>query len=62
MLGGKELELTTIAGLPPPGTKIPAPAVVELPESTVLIPPGWYGELDQTQTIHLRREPDPHGE
>jgi N-methylhydantoinase A len=56
VLGGKELELETIAGLPPAGTKIPSPAVVELPETTVLIPPGWCGEVDPAQTLHLHRE------
>jgi N-methylhydantoinase A len=52
---GHELELETIGGLPHPGTTIAAPAVVELPESTVLIPPGWEGEVDRTDTLHLRR-------
>ena len=56
VLGGKELELKTIAGLPPAGTKISAPAVVELPETTVLIPLGWRGEVDATRAIHLHRE------
>jgi hypothetical protein len=28
--------------------------VVELPESTLLAPEGWTGEVDDTGTIHIR--------
>jgi N-methylhydantoinase A len=55
-VAGERLELETIEGLPAPGTAIAAPAVIDLPESTVLVPPGWSGEVDATGTIHLRRE------
>jgi N-methylhydantoinase A len=55
VLDGRELELETIDGLPHAGSTIAGPAVVELPESTVLIPPGWDGEVDRTHTLHLRR-------
>ncbi len=54
--GGEELRFETIAGLPSAGSAISAPAIVQLPESTVLIPPGWRGEVDETRTIHLHRE------
>ncbi len=30
------------------------PCVIELPESTLLVPPGWSGEVDDTGTIHIR--------
>ncbi len=30
--------------------------MVELPESTLLVPPGWAGEVDETGTIHIRTE------
>lgn len=53
---GEHVELETIRGLPKRGSKIVAPAVVELPESTVLVPGGWEGEVDDTATIHLRRD------
>ena len=55
-VAGERVELEAIRGLPAPGTTIAAPAVVDLPESTVLVPPGWSGEVDATATIHLRRE------
>ena len=56
VLDGRKLEFETLAGLPPAGAVIEAPAVVELPESTVLIPPGWEGDVDQARTLHLRRQ------
>ena len=55
-LGGEQLELEVLRGAPPPGTSVAGPAVVELPESTLLVPAGWSGEVDQTGTISLRRE------
>jgi hypothetical protein len=30
--------------------------VLELPESTLLVPPGWSGEVDQTGTVRLQQE------
>jgi N-methylhydantoinase A len=54
-LRGQKFQLETVAGLPEPGSAIAAPAVVELGESTVLIPPGWAGDVDGTSTLHLRR-------
>jgi N-methylhydantoinase A len=54
IFGGSEIELQVLRGSPPPGTEIEAPAVVELPESTLLVPEGWGGEVDEQGTIHLR--------
>ena len=55
MIGGEEVELAVIRGTPAPGEPIAGPAVVELPESTVLVAPGWTGEVDETGTIRMRR-------
>jgi N-methylhydantoinase A len=44
-----------LRGAPPAGTEIAGAAVIELPESTVLVPPGWSGQVDRTGTIDLRR-------
>jgi N-methylhydantoinase A len=61
-VAGQRLDLETFRGLPAPGTSIPAPAAVDLPDSTVLVLPGWIGEVDPTGTIVLRREgTDPTG-
>ena len=54
-LDGERIELDVLRGIPAPGTEIAAPAVVELPESTLLVPPGWSGEVDHTGTIKLTR-------
>ena len=54
-LGGEQVDLNVLRGSPPAGTEIEAPAVVELPESTLLVPAGWRGEVDEHGTIHLRR-------
>jgi N-methylhydantoinase A len=54
-LDGAEIELEVLRGSPPPGTAVTGPAVVELPESTLLVPPGWTGEVDERGTIHIRR-------
>jgi N-methylhydantoinase A len=55
-LNGEPIQLHVIAGAPSPGTTISGPAVVELPESTLLVPPRWAGKVDQTGTIHLRSD------
>jgi N-methylhydantoinase A len=54
-LGGEQLELTVLRGAPAPQTTIEGPAVVELAESTLLVPRGWAGEVDATGTIQIRR-------
>ena len=38
----------------PGGTGSRGPAVVELPESTLLVPPGWAGEVRRGRTIRVR--------
>jgi N-methylhydantoinase A len=60
-LNGEPIQLQVIGGAPSPGTAISGPAVVELPESTLLVPPGWSGEVDPTGTVHLRSERDGSG-
>jgi N-methylhydantoinase A len=60
-LDGQPIELRVIGGAPAPGMTIAGPAVVELAESTLLVPPGWGGEVDETGTIHLRSEHDGSG-
>ncbi len=55
-LGGQEVELEVLRGAPPPGSAVSGPAVIELPESTLLVGPEWSGEVDPTGTIRLTRE------
>ena len=54
-LDGEQIELEVLRGIPSAGTKLDGPAVIELPESTVLIPPGWKSTVDDTGTIHMTR-------
>ncbi len=53
-LRGREVEFAVIRGTPSAGTSIEGPAIVELPESTLLVP-GWTGQVDHTGTIKLER-------
>jgi N-methylhydantoinase A len=55
-LGGERRELTVMRGAPPAQTAIEGAAVVELAESTLLVPDGWAGEVDATGTIQIRRQ------
>jgi N-methylhydantoinase A len=55
ILGGEPRELDVVRGAPAPGTAIDGPAIVELPESTLLVPDQWSGEVDAIGTVRLRR-------
>ncbi len=56
-LDGEQIDFDVLAGLPAPGTEIAGPALVQLPEATLLVAPGWAGEVDDTGTIKIAREP-----
>lgn len=53
-INGRAVELEVLRGAPPPGATAAGAAVIELPESTVLIPPGWRAEVDATGTVRLQ--------
>jgi N-methylhydantoinase A/oxoprolinase/acetone carboxylase beta subunit len=36
--------------------EIRGPAVLRLPETTVVVPAGWHGKTDDTGTLHLERD------
>ena len=55
LFGGAEHEATVLAGEPEPGTEIEGPALVELPEATLAVPPGWAGEVLDSGTIRLEK-------
>ena len=54
---GDEVELEVLRGTPGPGTELSGPGVIELPETTVLVPAGWAATVDDTGTITLQRCP-----
>jgi N-methylhydantoinase A len=44
-----------IRGEPAPGERVDGPAVVELREATLAVPPGWSGEVLESGTIRIER-------
>ncbi len=55
VFGGEEHEAAVLSGEPEPGSEIEGPALVELPEATLAVPPGWAGEVLESGTIRLQR-------
>jgi N-methylhydantoinase A len=52
---GKPLEAAVFRGEPAPDTSLRGPALCALPEATLLVPPGWSGDVDAHGTVRLRR-------
>ena len=52
-LGGEEVDATVHRGAP---DRVEGPAIVELPEATLAVPPGWSGLARDDGTIVLERE------
>jgi N-methylhydantoinase A len=50
---GEPLDATVLRGELAPGTRLSGPALCALPEATLLVPPGWAGEVDEQGTITL---------
>ena len=54
VLDGAQREVEWLIGDLPAGTAIAGPALCALPEATLLVPPGWHGEVDDHGTVMLR--------
>jgi N-methylhydantoinase A len=53
-IGGEAVEADVLRGSGlPPGTAVRGPAVIEFPETTCLVPPGWRGEADEHGIVRL---------
>ena len=52
---GEAIASAVLRGELPPGTRLRGPALWALPESTIVIPPGWTGEVDAHGSAQLRR-------
>jgi N-methylhydantoinase A len=50
---GEEHEAQVLRGELPAGTEIAGPAICELPEATLVVPPGWAGEVHDSGTARL---------
>jgi N-methylhydantoinase A len=50
---GKPTPTTIFRGELAPGSVLSGPALCALPEATLLVAPGWSGEVDEHGTVHL---------
>ncbi|MBM3667130.1 MAG: hydantoinase/oxoprolinase family protein, partial [Actinobacteria bacterium] len=55
-LAGSWRETQVLRGEPPAGTRADGPCVFELPEATLVLPPGWSASVDGAGTIAAERE------
>ncbi|MGZ8665860.1 MAG: hydantoinase/oxoprolinase family protein [Solirubrobacterales bacterium] len=53
--GGEWIEAQVLRGEPPAGTTAEGPAIFELPETTLVLPPGWAAGVDPAGTIVATR-------
>jgi N-methylhydantoinase A len=53
--GGEWLEASVLRGEPEAGTRTAGPCILELPEATLVLPPGWRAEVDGRGTIVAER-------
>jgi N-methylhydantoinase A len=54
VFGGERLQARVVFGEPEPGLSVDGPALFGLPESTLLVPPGWAANVDEQGTILMR--------
>ncbi|MDX6708806.1 MAG: N-methylhydantoinase [Solirubrobacteraceae bacterium] len=52
---GEPHDSDVLRGEPAPGGRFAGPAICELPEATLAVPPGWEGSVDEAGTIVLER-------
>jgi N-methylhydantoinase A len=56
VFAGAALDAEILRGELAPKTRVSGPALCALPESTLLVAPGWSGAVDEHGTLHLERE------
>jgi N-methylhydantoinase A len=56
--GGEWVVTPVLRGEPAVGTEAPGPVVFELPETTLVLPPGWTVAVDEAGTIVARFQSD----
>ncbi len=57
--GEQPIETPVLRGEPGAGTRTEGPVVFELPEATLVLPPGWSAEVDAAGTIVARLDGRP---
>jgi N-methylhydantoinase A len=55
---GAAVTASVVRGELAPGTRLNGPALYALPDSTLLLPPGWSGTVDANGTCRLQAGPD----
>jgi N-methylhydantoinase A len=62
--GGDWVEAAVLRGEPPAGESAEGPCIFELPETTLVLPPGWSADVDAAGTIVAEAAPiaGPKGE
>ena len=55
VFAGRAIPATVLHGQLAPGTRLSGAALCALPESTLLVPPGWSGDVDPHGTCRLER-------
>jgi N-methylhydantoinase A len=55
VLGGEHVLADVLRGQPEPGETLTGPALLAMPEATLLVPPGWAAEVDAHGTVVLER-------
>jgi len=53
VFAGESLPTAVFRGEPAPGAVLSGPALCALAEATLLVPPGWSGQVDAYGTVHL---------
>jgi N-methylhydantoinase A len=59
LFGGDSVTAAVYRGELPAGAFLRGPALCALPEATLLVPPGWSGEVDVHGTVRLNRDASP---
>jgi len=54
--GGRTVDTEVLSGPPPAGEQLRGPAVLELAEATVVVPPGWTATSDRQGAVLLDRD------
>jgi N-methylhydantoinase A/oxoprolinase/acetone carboxylase beta subunit len=54
VFAGERQRTRVLRGEPGPGTEVAGPAILELPEATIAVPPGWSGRVDEDGTLRLQ--------
>ncbi|HEX2015944.1 MAG TPA: hydantoinase/oxoprolinase family protein [Solirubrobacteraceae bacterium] len=56
VFAGREHQTRVLRGPPPAGEVLSGPGIIELPEATLLVAPGWSASADRSGTTTLRRQ------